>query len=388
MLKEQYIKFKMNYLPDIFSDISQKLERGFHCEIFQVKPEVNTRKSEEEYSTVFDINIAPRIKESFYRERYKIVLSQFKNTQMLLSAISEITEIEFESGEAWQISNITADIINEKEELWIVEIEFSKHNNTPYSLPYASDNLYSKFLEGLYPMNIINVTVKNPTLQFPVTFIFGNDGTYDKYYFTIPRNDLTSFIKVGDIFGVHAKTIDIGNIMFSDFIVTSVNATEIILFDYEYVGLTDSGTYSDIVTIDSIANRNSGNWSVQSDITDRYLTYNIYTAIHKKIDLDELKGEEVVLANMEKRIDKISFTQIMKVPFFLKLNELWKYEYLRCANVIKYYEAQNSALLYNNIIASTDNCFDIAEQKDIEYFNQKEYLLKLPIEQISLPITY
>ena len=382
----QIVKFKLKYVPDIFADVNTELERGFEAQLTRLGLDIEEQQTESEWAATYDLTVKKRTKEVLIQDRWKCEIFQFHNADMLLVAASEMVELLLydDNGtllETWSISNCDASIANEGEQLYNIIIKFTKNVPNPYSYPLASDNLMLKYNNGGFPCNKIKVYHKNPGYQQRCKIEFVDVPTGYRFKFT--ANDLTNNIQVGECYYVHFRKYDVEK--YFDF--AAVQCSEKTASYITFIPLTNGqmpniGDIYDTVTINNEISR-----TFNSNIQDKMLVYDIYIGLHKKLDNDEKEGEKIRMSDNEEVIDSMAFMSFYRVPFFLKLDELWKYKYLKTASKIEYYELRDVNDIESDfLISTTENCTLIATQSDVDYYGQKEFLLKFPYENLILKV--
>lgn len=362
------VKFKANQLYGFFVNPNFTIEREF-CEVIirKIKPDLFDKPTEELWASCTDICARSRKKEIVYKNKYTLEFNVYENADVFFLQCSESVSIILENGDVWDISEIKMEIKNPKDSLYVIELTFSRDELRPISYPLRSDNIEKK---SNIQYNRIRVTKYNPTYQQYATLRYIQGENRFELDFVI--DSLTKNINIGDVFALNCQNLQVTD--FSNGAAYCIAKTSTLLtFDLQQSFADPGYNISDTFILDNLFTYES------LEVTTVYepLIYDIFTVLHPKTIIIESFGDTITKGDDIKKSDIVNIKYFARTLFFLQPSELWKFEFLTVADKIEFYN--NNTLLY-----VTNNNFDIAKPADVDYFEQKEFVLNFPIKQITL----
>lgn len=354
---------------DIFPNPNFTLEREF-CEFDEkkVEPFRNPQKTKEFWSACSDVSVRERFKEIVYRNRYRIILFSYPNSDLTLLACSESVLLTPEIGDPFYISDIEIKVTNDKDAVFTYEMEYSKDEPNVVICPLRSDNIEKTAGINKNRIRVVNnkpAYAQRTTLEFSIP--------YNCYVFQFVLNDLTANINVGDQYAFHLQNYDIS--LYSEGIaLCTVKTATYLEFRLIATTITDIDRITDFVKLDTIFE------NIISTAIFTPLTYDIYTLINPKFGIKKTLGEPIKGGDNIEKSATISFYDYIRAPFLLHLSQLWKYKFLCTASNVEFY--------FNNVLRYTATTnFEIADSVDNDFYEQMEFELIMQIENLTLKNT-
>jgi hypothetical protein len=370
-----YVTLKISDLHEFGSELGYSLERRFDTvTIKKILPSVDIAETENEWYSCRDISYRKRDKQTIYKKRFRMTCTAYETPDMDIFEVSETVEmrIYYDNGqnELLNISEISVERKNNVEEqLAFYEITYTVDSLGVVMQPLLSENIENQIGLPNKLYNKITVIKNNPEFAQRCLIYYDTD----RYSFELDVNEYTNYINVGETYAVHAQNIDLtngGNLMTGIFEVKTKNTTKIKFSDIDPSGTI--GNLEDVLTIDNIPE----NSIYASYMTNKQITFDIYSIINPKLSILSKNGEDVNLADGINIVENISFTDVLEMPFFLKTENLWKYKCLLLGSKI-------TLTTQTGTYVTTVNS-DIASISENDYLDMKEFMLRMPVTNITM----